>query len=267
MDDWGSGMRAVRWGGITILAAAASFVLVSAGPSVSAPTCTTTFNKATGQWGTASNWTAGVPTATSYACVPVGSTATLAGGGVADGVRIAGTLQGAGTLTVTDAGTVSDSELNGTFTNVKVTMASGTLVVDQGSMNGSGTTTVASGASMRVTNPGGSYGLMLNDTRSVVNNGTVTLDQSSDTSLSSVLFNGTGMSLTNNNVLDLQGGADVTGGGVLRVSASGLVRSVTGGRVRTSRRRWSWRGAWRRPAGRWCRPRSRLRRAGPLPGC
>ena len=176
-------MRAVRWGGVTILAAAASFVLVSAGPSVSAPTCTTTFNKASGQWTTATNWTAGVPTATSYACVPAGSTASLAGAGIADGVRIDGTLQGAGTLTVTDAGAVSDSELNGTFTNVKVTIAAGTLVVKQGTMGGTGTTTVASGASMRVTDAGGYYGLLVDNTRSVVNNGTVSLEQSSDNGL------------------------------------------------------------------------------------
>ncbi len=45
-----------------------------------------------------------MPTASSYACVPTGSTVGLTGGGVADGVRIDGTLQGAGTLTVTDAG-------------------------------------------------------------------------------------------------------------------------------------------------------------------
>ncbi len=223
-------MRALRWGGITVLAAAASFVLVSAGPSTSAPTCTTTFTAGSGSWTLASNWSAGLPTATSYACIPAGSTATLTVARTVDGVRIDGTLDGTGTLTVTDAGTVSDSELNSTgtlITNLKINV--GTLVVDQGSMNGSGTTTVASGASMRVTSTGGYYGLLLNDTRSVVNGGTVTLEQPSDTSLSSLVLNAPGTSVTNNNVVDLKGGADIQGSGVLRVSTSGLVRAVTSG--------------------------------------
>ena len=100
-------MRAVRWGGLAALCVAAGFVLVSAGPSVSAPTCTTTFNKASGQWATATNWTAGIPTATSYACVPVGSTATLAVTGVADGVLIDGSIHGDGPRTVPAGGPVS----------------------------------------------------------------------------------------------------------------------------------------------------------------
>ena len=45
-------------------------------------------------------------------------------------------------------------------------------------MGGTGTTTVASGASMRVTDAGGFYGLLVDNTRSVVNNGTVSLEQS-----------------------------------------------------------------------------------------
>ena len=196
-------MRAVRWGGVTILAAAASFVLVSAGPSVSAPTCTTTFTAASGPWTTAANWSAGLPTATSYACIAPGSTATLSVARTVDGVRIDGTLDGTGTLTIADAGTLNDSELNGAVNNAPLKVNAGSLIINQGSMSGAGTTTLAAGASMRVTNPGGSYGLILGDTRSVVNNGTVTLDQSTDTSLPSVLFNGSGMLLTNNNVLDL----------------------------------------------------------------
>ncbi len=90
-------------------------------------------------------------------------------------------------------------------------MPLGTLVVNQGSMGGAGTTTVASGARCGSTNAGGYYGLMLNDTRSLVNNGTVTLEQSTDTSLPSLLFNGSGMSVTNNSVLDLKSGADISG--------------------------------------------------------
>ena len=38
---------------------------------------------------------------------------------------------------------------------------------------------MASGATLRVTDAGGFYGLLVNDTRSVVNNGTVSLEQSS----------------------------------------------------------------------------------------
>ena len=73
---------------------------------------------------------------------------------------------------------VSDSELNGTLTNVNADRGRrAPCVVKQGTMGGTGTTTVASGASMRVTQTGGNYGLTLQDTRSVVNNGTVSLEQ------------------------------------------------------------------------------------------
>jgi Ca2+-binding RTX toxin-like protein len=41
--------------------------------------------------------------------------------------------------------------------------------------------------------------------------------------LPSVLFNGTGMSVTNNNVLDLKGGADISGGGTLTNGAAGTI--------------------------------------------
>ena len=62
-------------------------------------------------------------------------------------------------------------------------------------MSGAGTTTVASGASMRVTQTGGNYGLTLQDTRSVVNNGAVTLEQFADSgNLPSLLLNTTGSS-------------------------------------------------------------------------
>ena len=109
-----------------------------------------------------------------------------------------------------------------------VSIPSGTFTVSEGQMTGAGTTTVASGASMRVTQTGGNYGLTLQDTRSVVNNGTVSLEQSSDSgNLPSLLLNTTGSSLVDNGVLDLRNGADIVGSGVVRVPASGVVRSST----------------------------------------
>ena len=105
----------------------------------------------------------------------------------------------------------------------------GTFTVRQGAMSGTGATTIASGASMRVTDAGGSYGLFVSDTRSIVNNGTVSLEQSADTGLPAVFLNGPDTALRNNATLDLKNGSDVVGTGVLRVPATGLVRSSTAG--------------------------------------
>ena len=67
-------------------------------------------------------------------------------------------------------------------------VASGSLAVDSAMMDGSGTTTVASGASMTVRNAG-FYGLYLSGTRALVNNGTVTLAEVDGTPYQSLLLN------------------------------------------------------------------------------
>ena len=57
-------------------------------------------------------------------------------------------------------------------------VSTGTLRVLELQMSNDGTTTVASGATLRITDAGGFYGLLVNDSRAVVNNGTVSLEQS-----------------------------------------------------------------------------------------
>src|SRR6185436_10127013 len=74
-------------------------------------------------------WSSGsAPGPDDYACVPIGSTATLSTNVTVDGVSIDGTLDGTGTLTVSDAGTPDVSQLTGAISTVGVTISAGSLV-------------------------------------------------------------------------------------------------------------------------------------------
>ncbi len=222
-------MRRVRWCLAASFIAVGGFLMLSSSPSTAAPTCTKTL-VTTGAWTTAANWApAAVPTATDYVCIPDGLTATLGASRTVDGVRILGTLTGAGTLTVSDTGVASPSELSGTVTNTPLKVSVGSLTVDTATMSGSGTTTIASGASMTVKNGDYAYGLLLQDSRSLVNNGTLTLDEQAGTPYASLLLNASTTTVTNNATLDLTGGADIIGNGLLHVPAGGLLRSTTAG--------------------------------------
>ena len=167
-------MRFFRWFAAALILGVAAFVMMGSAPSSAAPTCTKTL-VTSGLWTTASSWSpAAVPTASDYACIPAGLTATLNAARTVDGVSIQGQLSGTGTLSVSDAGVASPSELGGTVSIAAFRILVGSLAVDSAMMDGSGTTTVASGASMSVRNAD-FYGLFLSGTRSLVNNGTVTL--------------------------------------------------------------------------------------------
>ena len=221
-------MRPFRWLAAALLLGMAAFVMLGSAPSAAAPTCTKTL-VTNGLWTTASSWSpAAVPTATDYACVPAGLTATLNASRTVDGVSIQGQLAGTGTLSVSDAGVASPSELSGTISIAAFRILVGSLAVDSAFMEGAGTTTVASGASMTVRNAD-YYGLVLSGTRSLVNNGTVTLAEEVGTPYESLLLNEAGTSVTNNGTLDLQAGADIIGSGPLHVPVGGVLRSSTAG--------------------------------------
>ena len=221
-------MRSFRWFAAALILGMAAFVMLGSSPSSAAPTCSKTL-VTSGLWTTASSWSpAGVPTATDYACIPAGLTATLNAARSVDGVSIQGQLSGTGTLSVSDAGVASPSELGGTVSIAGFRILVGSLAVDSAMMEGSGTTTVASGASMTVRNAD-FYGLYLSGSRSLVNNGTVTLVEEVGTPYQSLLLNDVGTSVTNNGILDLQAGADITGSGPLHIPVGGVLRSSTAG--------------------------------------
>ena len=221
-------MRSFRWFAAALILGVAAFVMLGSSPSSAAPTCTKTL-VTSGLWTTASSWSpAAVPTATDYACIPAGLTATLNAARSVDGVSIQGQLSGTGTLSVSDAGVASPSELGGTVSIAGFRILVGSLAVDSAMMEGSGTTTVASGASMTVRNAD-FYGLYLSGSRSLVNNGTVTLVEEVGTPYQSLLLNDVGTSVTNNGILDLQAGADIIGSGPLHVPVGGVLRSSTAG--------------------------------------
>ena len=157
-----------------------------------------------------------------------------------DGAQLLGpTAAGSGRVTIAGnavsvpAGAIVNATgrtgLDGTLSGAgDLRVASGSLAVDSAMMDGSGTTTVASGASMTVRNAD-FYGLYLSGSRSLVNNGTVTLVEEVGTPFQSLLLNDVGTSVTNNGILDLQAGADIIGSGPLHVPVGGVLRSSTAG--------------------------------------
>ena len=220
-------MHVIRIAAAVLGGAALSFVLQGQQPASGAAACTTTFTTSAGSWSTAANWSAGLPTATSYACIPTGSTASLTSTVTVDGVRIDGGLSGAGTLRISDQGAISESELDGTVTDTNVNLLAGTLLVETAGMSGPGTTTVAAGATVRVTNAD-YYGLLVQGPRQLVVDGTLVADHTTG-GLTSVLLNDAGATLTINGTLDLKNGAGIAGTGALVVPQGGLVRAVTVG--------------------------------------
>ncbi len=168
------------------------------------------------------------------------ATTQIGGLVLGDGAQLLGpTATGSGRVTIAGnavsipAGAIVNATgrtgLDGTLSGAgELRVTSGVLAVDSAMMEGSGTTTVASGASMTVRNAD-FYGLFLSGSRSLVNNGTVTLVEEVGTPYQSLLLNDVGTSVTNNGILDLQAGADITGSGPLHVPVGGVLRSSTAG--------------------------------------
>ncbi len=118
-------------------------------------------------------------------------------------------------------------------------VSTGSLTVQDSGMAGAGTTTVASGATMVVTNPG-YYGLYLSGARAVLNNGTITLQQNSDTGLASLYISAFENTLTNNGVIQLKNGADVEGSGALANNLNGTITKPDApGAISEPTRRWT----------------------------
>ncbi len=131
----GEGVRMSRTGrsrATGVLAAlgalvAALLVVVASPSAVSAlpGDCTTTFNVVTGNWSSNGNWTGGLPTGSSVACIPSGRTATLSSGAV----HVA-KLHIDGALTVSGASLFVDSSAPSVW--------DGPVLVDHGTIGGTG---------------------------------------------------------------------------------------------------------------------------------
>jgi RHS repeat-associated protein len=145
----------------------------------SAATCTDTWEgPVEGSWQTPADWSSGaVPTSSDVACVGSGDTVKVTEGAQQAGaVQIEGTLVvSGGSLEVSDAleaSVVSKLALSGgTLTGSAVVTVSGELSWTSGTMSGSGSTVLASGAagSLALTSSSFLAG------RSLVNEGTITL--------------------------------------------------------------------------------------------
>ena len=213
--------RSVRWA-VGVVLGAAGFLLLSGSPTPATPTCTNTFVGPTGAWTTASKWSTGaVPTSADYVCIPDGTTASLSGTATVDGINIDGTLSGAGTLTITDAGTASESELDGGVTGTSVNLTAGSLAITTAQYGGSGTLTIAPGASMEIDNPDW-YGLLTAGSAKIVNNGSITAVNSNN-SYPTLYLQFSANTFTNNGTLTLVDGADTAGSGPIAVPSGGLI--------------------------------------------
>jgi hypothetical protein len=187
LDPSGDASVALTWG-ITIRQSRLVGVTLGTGqhPHLS-PTCTDTWTNGggDGNWATATNWSTGVvPGDGDYACVPVGDQVT-----VNSGTNDVGQLDDEGTLVLSGSGTLSVDDASASSTIATLNQSSGTLTgageLDVsgswswtgGTQSGSGSTVIDSGASTTVNvGPGGRVWL---DTRTLVNQGTMTLSSGS----------------------------------------------------------------------------------------
>jgi hypothetical protein len=140
---------------ICVLVASIAAALTLGAPSASAESfCTDTWTgPSEGSWTTAGDWSSGVPTSTSVACIGSGKKVT-----VSSGSNFAGVVQGEGTLLISggslevsntlEASTIGSLTLTGaTLTGAASIYVSSSVEWSSGTMSGSGTTIVQSGAS------------------------------------------------------------------------------------------------------------------------
>ncbi len=135
--------------GAAVVAALASSLALVAGAQ-------TVWTAGTGDWGTAANWSAGLPSSTKDAVIANGGTATLSANGSAQtltvGQTAAGTLTiNAGTLSLSASAYIGTSSGNGTATVAGGELAiAGDLLLGyfrNGSLTGSGGTVTVGGSS------------------------------------------------------------------------------------------------------------------------
>ena len=173
-----AGVLAVR--SLGCLAALLVAVLVLAPGSASAePVCTDTWTGPNeGTWQTAGNWSTGiVPTSTDVACIGTGKTVK-----VTEGANHTGVVQGEGALVISggslevanalEASKIKALTVGGMLTGAGTLDVSSSFIWASGTMSGTGSTVVMSGASGAIES-----GVTL-EGRSLVNEGTTTLVKS-----------------------------------------------------------------------------------------
>lgn len=146
--------------------------------TASAAECTDTWvGPAESNWGTAANWSAGVPTEADVACIGAGKTARVSG------VQAVGVVQGAGGLFLGNTLTLTRPPGEAVSTIGNLTLSGGSLagagsievtsafVAAGGSMSGTGSTILASGAA-------GSIESLSVSQRTLVNGGSLLLGSS-----------------------------------------------------------------------------------------
>ena len=152
---------------LLLLLAAAAALTATTQPAPAGPVCaaitgltTWTGSAGDGRWATAANWSAGVPTSTSNACIPVG-TATI----VVDAPATTGALEAhapiqiaGGSLALTDATVTSSTDATfrlteGTLDGPAMLSVRGTAAFlwdGPSTMSGSGRTQIESGATLAI---------------------------------------------------------------------------------------------------------------------
>ena len=154
------------------------FALVPAGASAESLCTDTWTGPSEGSWTTASDWSSGVPTSSSVACIGSGKTVM-----VTEASQYASVVQGAGSLVMTggslevsDALEVSSigslSVTGGTLTGTAAVEATNSFSWSAGAMSGSGSTVVGSAATGTI-NPGLSGSVYLIE-RTLANHSTLT---------------------------------------------------------------------------------------------
>ncbi len=177
--DGGYGCAAGRvYGGFGLLAALLTMVILMPSCAAAESLCTDTWvGGSSGSWQTGSNWSSGeAPTTADVACIGTGATVEVSGG-----TNTAGILQNKGTLVLRRgslelASVLEESTANaltvsgGTLTGPAKLVVSSSLSWTEGTMEGSGSTVLESGASGTVY----ADSVTLNERR-LVNEGTLTL--------------------------------------------------------------------------------------------
>ncbi len=160
------------------LLAVLALVLMPASASAESLCTDTWVGPAAGSWVTASDWSAGVPTSSSVACIGSGDTVT-----VSEGAQQTEVLQGAGALVLSggsielvnafEASSIASLSLSGgTLTGAGKLEVSTSLSWTAGTMSGSGSTVLKSGSEGTI-NPGSSSSVFLAE-RDLVNHGMLT---------------------------------------------------------------------------------------------
>jgi RHS repeat-associated protein len=158
-----------------VVVVAAGALVLPAGAAAE-PVCTDTWTgPAEGPWTTAEDWSTGiVPTSTDVACIGTGKTVK-----VTEGANHTGVVQGEGALVISggslevanalEASKIKALTVGGTLTGAGTVDVSSSFTWASGTMSGTGSTVVMSGASGVI-----EYGDVL-EGRSLVNEGTTTL--------------------------------------------------------------------------------------------